>query len=93
MSLASPLFEISWDVSGFEGATAAGVEVSTVGGGFSNPNGAEWDPGGSCWSSATLLDWSSGTRVMDASLFQGPGVYQIRPLRRRIKSVGAHQSA
>ena len=78
VSLSSPLFQITWDVSGFEGAAAAGVEVSTVNGGFSNPNGAQWDPGNSCYSSATLLDSPSGTEIIDAALFEGPGVYQIR---------------
>jgi len=78
VSLSSPLFEISWDVSAFADVAAAGVEVSKVNSGFANPNGADWDPDNCCFSSTTLLDGVSGTEVMDAAGFEGPGVYQIR---------------
>jgi len=76
VSLASPLFEISWDITGFEGVASAGLEVSTVNGAFANPNGADWDGDNRCF--ASILNGPSGTAVADASNFQGPGLYQIR---------------
>jgi hypothetical protein len=76
VSLSSPLFELSWDVSGFAGVSGAGLEVSKVDQSFSNPNGTSWDPTHSCYQQALISP--SGTTILSAADFEGPGLYQIR---------------
>ena len=74
--LGQPVFDFSWDVSGFDGVAGTGLEVSLVNESFANPNGTEWDPKHRCFS--WILTSPSGSSTMNAENFQGPGLYQIR---------------
>jgi len=76
VSLQQPGFEIGWNVADFGGVAAAGLEVSRVDEPFDNPNGTHWDPEHCCYS--RVLNSPSGTITLDAGLFQGPGLYQLR---------------